>query len=139
MCLWRVSSENSLVELDFLKALSSQRWIECKICKALWKIAGERVKENGCMGRWRGGPGLWEYSYITKSYCVVVTKGTCVVDLFFAFLSFKLQSQGQFKGHQSISKADGQLISDAYISPINRDVQCRFSTTALSPTCCHFE
>lgn len=38
--LWRVSSENSLVELDFLKALSLQRWIECKICKALWKIAG---------------------------------------------------------------------------------------------------
>lgn len=50
VCLWRVSSENSLVELDFLKALSLQRWIECKICKALWKIAGEReerVTENG--------------------------------------------------------------------------------------------
>lgn len=65
VCLWRVSSENSLVELDFLKALSSQRWIECKICKALWKIAGEReerVKENGWLGGWEvdGGSGLWE-------------------------------------------------------------------------------
>lgn len=46
LCLWRVSSENSLVELDFLKALSSQRWIECKICEALWKIAGEREESE---------------------------------------------------------------------------------------------
>lgn len=46
VCLWRVSSENSLVELDFLKALSSQRWIECKICEALWKIAGEREESE---------------------------------------------------------------------------------------------
>lgn len=50
VCQWRVSSENSLVELDFLKALSLQRWIECKICKALWKIScvwgGVGVKES---------------------------------------------------------------------------------------------
>lgn len=46
LCLWRVSSENSLVELDFLKALSSQRWIECKICEALWKIAEEREESE---------------------------------------------------------------------------------------------
>lgn len=54
VCQWRVSSENSLVELDFLKALSLQRWIECKICKALWKIScvwggggGEREQGDG--------------------------------------------------------------------------------------------
>lgn len=45
VCLWRESSENSLVELDFLKALSSQRWIGCKICQALWKIAREKEEE----------------------------------------------------------------------------------------------
>lgn len=72
MRLWRVSSENSLVELDFLKALSLQRWIECKICKALWKIAGEKeesVKKNWCLGGWQvlvEGTG----SYITKSFWV---------------------------------------------------------------------
>lgn len=53
VCLWRVSSENSSVELDFLKALSSQRWIECKICEALWKIAGEN--EEGAQKKWRLG------------------------------------------------------------------------------------
>lgn len=58
VCLWRVSSENSSVELDFLKALSSQRWIECKICEALWKIAGEKeegVKKNWRLGGWLVG------------------------------------------------------------------------------------
>ena len=57
VCLWRVSSENSLVELDFLKALSSQRWIECKICKALWKIAGgeRRESERERVVGWVGG------------------------------------------------------------------------------------
>lgn len=59
--LSRASSENILLELDFLKALSSQRWIGCKICKALWKIAGEteeRVKER-VGGKWKeGGRGL---------------------------------------------------------------------------------
>lgn len=56
--LWRVSSENSSVELDFLKALSSQRWIECKICEALWKIAGEKgegVKKKVAPGWVAGG------------------------------------------------------------------------------------
>ena len=70
MCLWRVSSENSLVELDFLKALSLQRWIECKICEALWKIAGEKeegVKKNWCLGgRQVVVEGMG--SYITKSF-----------------------------------------------------------------------
>lgn len=70
VCLWRVSSENSLVELDFLKALSSQRWIECKICKALWKIGGERVKESGWLGGWEvdGDSGLWECALISQNH-----------------------------------------------------------------------
>lgn len=82
VCLWRVSSENSLVELDFLKALSLQRWIECKICEALWKIAGEkeeRVKENGWLGgKWRVGswrePVEGMSSHITKSSRVAGNK-----------------------------------------------------------------
>lgn len=86
VCLWRVSSENSLVELDFLKALSLQRWIECKICEALWKIAGEkeeRVKErvvgwvgSGGMGGPGRGGGLVEGMsfHITKSFRVAGNK-----------------------------------------------------------------
>lgn len=94
MCLWRVSSENSLVELDFLKALSSQRWIECKICKALWKIAEEReerVKENGCLGGWlsecalksRNHTELVEVQICCRPFCgLISTSHLCVLHFY---------------------------------------------------------
>lgn len=110
VCLWRVSSENSSVELDFLKALSSQRWIECKICEALWKIAGEKeegVKKNRRLAGWQVG--VEEISsYITKSVGNTVKQHA--VDLFMSkclhhiclMHTFNLRTDQRSKGYQDL-------------------------------------